>query len=71
MYLSGDPFDVGDVYDFLLFEDLNCYFFAGGFVDGELDLAKSPLAQGLLYLGLPIPTRYSPMRFAWFSSPDI
>ena len=45
---TGDSFDVGHIDDLLLFEDLDGDFLTRDDVDAHLDLAKRPLAQGLV-----------------------
>ena len=66
--LPGDPFDVGNVNNFLFFEDFDRNLLASSFVNTQFDLAKGSLAEGLFYLYTQIPTRYSPIRLVCTSS---
>ena len=48
VYLSGDSFNVRDVYNFLFFKNFDCHFLPCGFVNSQFDLPESSLSQILL-----------------------
>ena len=43
MKLSGNPFDVSDIFDFFFFEDFDGDWFVGGSVDCEFNFSESAL----------------------------
>lgn len=45
MYLSRDPFDIGYIYYFTLFKDLNCHFSFCQDVHANLDFAECTLTN--------------------------
>ncbi len=47
MYLSGNPLNIADILNFLLFEDFNGDFFSGQVVITQLYLSECALSDGL------------------------
>lgn len=55
VYLSENSFRVGEVVDFVFFEDFDGDVLAGGFVNGEFDLAEGSLPQSLACVSRIVP----------------